>query len=375
MNLAAAIELPPALEEGVIVWDPRGVVVTANAAAERMIGVPPGALDGVTTDGAVLLSPDGDPLPPEQWPAARVARTGGRVDQEIGVPHADGGVVWLSMRSARLEDGTVASAFVPIGEAEAKARAAARIAAIVDDSPDLVWMFDGRGLIEYASPSVSTALGLRQDELIGRLWRALTHPDDVPVLRAALADAGPDEPRTPLLELRLRAGDGTWRWVEGQATLRFRDGQADRRRGHRARRHPHARRRGAGPAAVVAARGARRRRAGRDRHGRRGTTGSRSSTSRRARCSSCAATSSADIARAPRRRCAPLLADPDAAIARLREIARGGEPVRFHLPRVPRRAPDELRLRAAGGRAGCGCSATSRASSSWRRSSASSWPR
>ena len=62
--------------------------------------------------------------------------------------------------------------------------------------------------------------------MIGRLWRALTHPDDVPMLRSALADAGPDEPRTPMLELRLRASDGTWRWVEGQATLRFRGGVA-----------------------------------------------------------------------------------------------------------------------------------------------------
>jgi PAS domain S-box-containing protein len=213
----AAVALPAVLEEGVIVWDPRGFVVWANAAAERIVG---GELS------TVLFSPDGDPLPPEQWPAARAARSGGRVDQEVGVPHPEGGVVWLSMRSARLEDGTVASAFVTIGEAEAKARSAARIATMVEESPDLVWMFDGRGLIEYASPSVTTALGLRQDELIGRLWRALTHPDDVPVLRAALANAGPDEPRTPLLELRLRAGDGTWRWVEGQATLRFRSGVA-----------------------------------------------------------------------------------------------------------------------------------------------------
>ncbi len=213
----AAVSLPAALEEGVLIWDPRGFVVSANAAAERMVG---GQLS------TALLSPDGDPLPPEQWPAARAARTAGRVDQELGVPHADGGVVWISMRSARLEDGTVASAFMTIGEAEAKARSAARIAAMVEDSPDLVWMFDGRGLIEYASPSMTTALGLRQDELIGRLWRALTHPDDVPALRAALAGAGPDEPRTPLLELRLRASDGTWRWIEGQATLRFRSGVA-----------------------------------------------------------------------------------------------------------------------------------------------------
>ena len=236
------------------------------------------------------------------------------------------------MRSARLEDGTVASAFVTVGEAEARARSAARIAAVVEDSPDLVWMFDGRGLIEYASPSVSTALGLRQDELIGRLWRAITHPDDVPMLRAALADAGPDEPRTPLLELRLRASDGTWRWVEGQATLRFRGGRRDRGRGHRARRHPHARRRGARAAAVVAARGAGRRRAGRDRDGRRarpdrghqraGAVAARA----RAALDEMIGWSTELLVESLR----AMLADADAEIARLREIVRGGEPVRFH---------------------------------------------
>ena len=50
---AAAVELPAALQEGVLVWDPRGFVVSANEAAARMFGVEPGDLGGVSTDGAV----------------------------------------------------------------------------------------------------------------------------------------------------------------------------------------------------------------------------------------------------------------------------------------------------------------------------------
>ena len=68
-------------------------------------------------------------------------------------------------------------------------------------------------------------------------------------------------------------------------------------------------------------------------------------------------------ARAGRRACARLLADArrgDRAAARDRARRRAGA---LPLPRVPRRAPDRLRLRAARGRAGCGCSATSRGSS------------
>jgi PAS domain S-box-containing protein len=223
---APALALPEVLEEGVMIWDPHGVVLNANETMARMLGAPVDALIGSPSDPSLLLAPGGGSIPPEQLPAHRVERTKGRVDQEFGIPHADGGHVWVSVRSAPRADGTIISAYTRITEAEAKARSTARIATLVDDSPDLVWMFDSHGLIEYASPSFSATLGLRQDEVIGRLWRALTHPLDVPVLRAALADAGPDEPRTGIIEVRLRRNDGTWVWVEGQATLRFRGGSA-----------------------------------------------------------------------------------------------------------------------------------------------------
>src|SRR4051794_2901020 len=191
-----------------------------------MVGFPREMLIGQSSDPSVLLAPGGGNLPPEQYPVARVERTSGRIEQEYGIPTFDGGANWFSVRSAPTGDGTITSVFTPISEAEAKARAAARVTTIVDDSPDLVWMFDSNGLIEYASPSVSLALGLRQDELIGRLWRAITHMEDVPRLRAAMAAAGPENPRTEMLELRLRTRDGGWRWVEGQGTLRFNRGKA-----------------------------------------------------------------------------------------------------------------------------------------------------
>jgi len=224
--VTAALALPDALQEGILVWDPEGVVLDANDELGRMLGVDPQVLIGQPADPTLLLAPGGGTLPREQAPSARVARTNARVDQEFGIPHADGGHIWVASRSAPLPDGTIVSALTQITEAEAKARQTARVATLVDDSPDLVWMFDEAGLIEYASPSFSAALGLRQDEVIGRLWRAITHPLDVPVLRDALRKAGPEEPRTGLLEIRLRAGDGRWVWVEGQATLRYRGNSA-----------------------------------------------------------------------------------------------------------------------------------------------------
>jgi PAS domain S-box-containing protein len=325
-----AAQLPPSLEEGIVIFDPKSTILDVNDAFARMVGIPREMLIGMPSDPSPLLAPGGGSLPPEQYPVARVERTGGRVDQEYGLPGADG-VVWFSVRSAPLGDGTIISAYTPISEAEAKARATARVATIVDDSPDLVWMFDSAGLIEYSSPAVSVALGLRQDEIIGRPWWAITHSEDVPKLRAALAAAGPDEPRTPLLELRLRTREGGWRWVEGQATLRFRNGKAvaveitgrdvTRTRaaedmGRRLSSQLEALVAGALDGIVLL-----------DEHGRIAVINDQ-------------ACSLLDLALAPDDVIGQrpgvlvpgvhrLLAEPDAAIARLREIAAGGKPERF----------------------------------------------
>ena len=153
----------------------------------------------------------------------------------------------------------------------------------------------------------------------------------MPELRAALADAGPDEPRTGMLELRLRARDGGWRWVEGQATLRFRGGTAiaveitgrDVTRTRAAEDE--------GRRLVLAARGARRRRARRHHHGRRARPdrGHQRAGVLAARARD--APGGADRP-GPERMFASLrrlLADPRPAIARLREIAERGETVRF----------------------------------------------
>ena len=66
-------ELPPSLEEGVVVLDPRSTILDVNDAFARMIGIPRELLVGAST---ALLAPGGGSLPPEQCPVARVERTG-----------------------------------------------------------------------------------------------------------------------------------------------------------------------------------------------------------------------------------------------------------------------------------------------------------
>src|SRR4051794_28977460 len=97
-----------------MIWDPHGVVLNANEAVGRLIGAPAEALIGAPSDSSVLLAPGGGSIPAEQLPAARAERTAGRVDQEFGIPHADGGHVWVAVRSARRSDGTIISAYTRI---------------------------------------------------------------------------------------------------------------------------------------------------------------------------------------------------------------------------------------------------------------------
>jgi PAS domain-containing protein len=116
---APTLALPEVLEEGVMIWDPHGVVLNANEAMARMIGAPIDLIIGAPSDPTTMIAPGGGSIPPEQLPAARVERTKARVDQEFGIPHVDGGHVWVSARSAPRPDGTIISAYSRISEAEA----------------------------------------------------------------------------------------------------------------------------------------------------------------------------------------------------------------------------------------------------------------
>jgi PAS domain S-box-containing protein len=72
------------LSEGVVVFDGAGRLVSGNPAAERLLGVPPGALTGSRSDvaGWVPLGADGQPLPAHLLPVARVLLGGQALHNE-----------------------------------------------------------------------------------------------------------------------------------------------------------------------------------------------------------------------------------------------------------------------------------------------------
>ncbi len=88
--------------------------------------------------------------------------------------------------------------------------------ALIEHSFDLMFLFGPAGTIEFASPSCNTILGYSPEELVGRDAMELVHPDDAAFAGRELAELismpGAVHPR---MELRIRAKDGSWRWIEG----------------------------------------------------------------------------------------------------------------------------------------------------------------
>jgi diguanylate cyclase (GGDEF)-like protein/PAS domain S-box-containing protein len=102
--------------------------------------------------------------------------------------------------------------------AAALGRSEAHFRALVQNSADVVSIYDARGTVRYLSPGVEEMLGEAPEAWVGRSALALVHPEDRGRLGRAFARllCEPGTPRT--LELRLRHRDGGWRWVEAIGT-------------------------------------------------------------------------------------------------------------------------------------------------------------
>ncbi|AUX41619.1 two-component hybrid sensor and regulator [Sorangium cellulosum] len=117
-----------ALEEGITLQDAAGVIRTANASAERILGMSLDELVGSTTYGPFLrmLREDGSPFPHEMLPANLALRTGEpQSGVTLGVERRDGTIFWLSVNARPLHtaDGAIAGVVTSFFDVTARRRA------------------------------------------------------------------------------------------------------------------------------------------------------------------------------------------------------------------------------------------------------------
>src|SRR6185295_16610745 len=102
--------------------------------------------------------------------------------------------------------------------------------ALVSNIPDVAWTVDPERNFRFISPVVETILGYTQDEMyrLGgrRIWSEFLHPDDAPMVAAALE--GLFLRRQPyVVECRVRRKDGRWVWIHSRAVATYeKDGVA-----------------------------------------------------------------------------------------------------------------------------------------------------
>lgn len=98
---------------------------------------------------------------------------------------------------------------------------------LAENASDLITLVDARGVITYVSPSVRHLLGYQPEELVGRPFRDISHPDERDDRSADLADlASTSRDARPVLVYRVRRKDGRYVHLEStNTTLRDEHGE------------------------------------------------------------------------------------------------------------------------------------------------------
>ncbi len=167
--------------EAILVYDRALNIVAANAAAERIIGVPARELIGKPgfTSMFRCVREDGSPLPEEQRPARVTARTGQALTgYVVGIVRADGSVTWLSVNTALLRRADeqqyygVASTLSDITERRAAERALReseeRFRNLTELSTDWYWEQDASLRFTRLYGGVFARVGIDPQALVGK---------------------------------------------------------------------------------------------------------------------------------------------------------------------------------------------------------------
>lgn len=87
---------------------------------------------------------------------------------------------------------------------------------LAENSSDAVALSDGDGMITWASPSLTANFGWSSQEIVGRHFTELLHPDDIADNTDKLEQVRRGHGAT--IRARLRTGNGDYRWVSSRVT-------------------------------------------------------------------------------------------------------------------------------------------------------------
>ncbi|MFN8156040.1 MAG: PAS domain S-box protein [Candidatus Nanopelagicales bacterium] len=185
-----------------------------SPSVESVLGYDPREMLG--RDPVDYMHPDD--LNPRQ--VAIEGAVGGRTSYEARYRHADGTYRWLAVSGHPVLDadgrevGRVGNAREIGSEVEARealGRSQAMFRLLAENSADVVVCSDLRGFVEWASPSIEAVLGWSPEEMLGRNFAELIHPDELgarDLARGVVATGS-----SSVFLARYRHKDDRWVWL------------------------------------------------------------------------------------------------------------------------------------------------------------------
>jgi PAS domain S-box-containing protein len=116
-----------------------------------------------------------------------------------------GAIYWFLGRMNRIARAETELRLAAIKESET------RFQAIIENAADVVSMVDFEGVRRYVSPAVTRVLGFTPNDLQGRSFFELVHPDDGLVARLLMTEVAEQSSSVRSDEIRFRHADGHWR--------------------------------------------------------------------------------------------------------------------------------------------------------------------
>jgi PAS domain S-box-containing protein len=224
-RLAAVVE---SSDDAIITKTLDGMIVTWNQSAERIFGYT--AKEVIGRSVTILMPPDhaneetailsrlrrGERV--DHYQTVRQHKSGARLDISLSISpikDADGRIVGASKIARDITRQKRLEASMRAGEQ--------RFRILADSAPALIWMADtskaciwlNRSWLEFTRRPITQELG--------HGWTESVHPDDVDPLMKLYGESF-ESRQAFRIELRLRRGDGEWRWMVNTAVPLFEDG-------------------------------------------------------------------------------------------------------------------------------------------------------
>ncbi|MCT7980943.1 PAS domain S-box protein [Laspinema olomoucense] len=218
-------------DEGVLIYDGDGILITCNPSAERILGLSVRELVGRSYQDAGYSSIflDGSPVEGDRHPVAITFATAqAQWNTILGICKPDDTLNWVSLNLQPLfdpdfdpEERSPCTVIVYLQQIDDFTEAQdyprelndPNYQVMVEQSQDLMARHSPEGLYLYASSASCSLLGYEPDELVGQSIYGFVHPEDVPAVNGIFARLTPESPRDRVT-YRHQRKDGSYIWLE-----------------------------------------------------------------------------------------------------------------------------------------------------------------